>query len=199
MLIDTECYSKTKAPEERNVVSEDTVVPSRAARPGWLFASGTFLLVILFLTPSLLVAQQSARLQVIDSILGVGIGTTFDQAHAKLDRLRQGEKGDTEKQENEEREGGHKELWSLMATNYASVALQTDQEGRVVWITGFVRPGQAIPFAKLGKTSLATTVTESRATWNVATPAGGYRLIARGQNGKALVISMLSLSTPPVQ
>ena len=56
MLIDTECYSKTKAPEERNVVSEDTVVPSRAARPGWLFASGTFLLVILFLTPSLLVA-----------------------------------------------------------------------------------------------------------------------------------------------
>lgn len=199
MFIDTEGHPKTKAPEERNVVSEDTGVPSRAARPGWLFASGTFFLVILFLTSSLLVAQQRARTQAIDSILGVGIGTTFDQAHAKLDRLRKGEKGDTEEQENEEREGGHKELWSLMATNYASVALQTDQEGRVVWITGFVRPGQAIPFAKLGKISLATTVTDSRATWNVATPGGGYRLIARGQNGKALVISMLSLSTPPVQ
>jgi hypothetical protein len=199
MFIDTECHPKTRAPEERNVVSEDTVVDSRAARPGWLFASGTFLLVTLFLTSSLLVAQQRARPQVINSILGVGIGTTFDQAHAKLDRLRKGEKGDTDEQENEEREGGHKELWSLMATHYTSVALQTDQEGRVVWITGFVRPGEAIPFAKLGNISLATTVTESRATWNVATPGGGYRLIARGQNGKALVISMLSLSTPPVQ
>jgi hypothetical protein len=90
-------------------------------------------------------------------------------------------------------------MWSLRATNYASVALQTDREGRVVWVTGFVRPEKAIPFAKLGNLSLATTVTDSRATWNVATPEGGYRLIARGQKGKALVISLLSLATPPVQ
>jgi len=159
-----------------------------------------FLLVLLFLTSSLLVAQERARPRVIDSILGVGIGTSFDQAHAKLDHLRKREKKQgTEERENEEREGCHKEMWSLMATNYSSVALQTDREGRVVWITGFVRPGKAIPFAKLGNLSLATTVTDSRATWNVATPGGGYRLIARGQNGKALVISLLSLASPPVQ
>ena len=199
MFTDTERHPRIKAREKRNFVSEDTGVSSRAARLGWLFASGTSLFVILFFTPSLLVAQQRARPQAIDTILGVGIGTTFDQAHAKLDRLRKGEKGDTEEPENEEREGGRKEMWSLMATNYASVALQTDQEERVVWITGFVRPGQAIPFAKLGNLSSATTVTDSRATWNVATPGGGYRLIARGQNGKALVISLLSLATPPIQ
>jgi len=158
------------------------------------------LLALLFLTSSLLVAQQRARPRVIDSILGVGIGTSFDQAHAKLDHLRRSEKrDDTEEPENEEREGGHKEMWSLMATSFSSVALQTDREGRVVWITGFVRPAKAIPFATLGNISLATTVTDSRATWNVATPGGGYRLIARGKNGKALVISLLSLASPPVQ
>ena len=90
-------------------------------------------------------------------------------------------------------------MWSLMATSFSSVALQTEREGRVMWITGFVRPGKAIPFATLGNLSLATTVADSRATWNVATPGGGYRLIARGQNGKALVISLLSLASPPVQ
>jgi hypothetical protein len=163
------------------------------------WATPAFLLVILLLTSSLLVAQQKTRPRVIDSILGVGIGTNFEQAHAKLDHLRKGETPDAEERENEEREGGHKEMWSLRATNYASVALQTDREGRVVWVTGFVRPEKAIPFAKLGNLSLATTVTDSRATWNVATPEGGYRLIARGQKGKALVISLLSLATPPVQ
>ncbi len=173
---------------------------SQTRRAGFFaWAVPAFLLVILFLTSSLLMAQQRARPRVLDSILGVGIGTTFDKAHEKLDHLRKGEKGDREEQENEEREGGHKELWSLMATNYSSVALQTDREGRVVWITGFVRPEKAIPFAKLGTLSQATTVTDSRATWNVATPGGGYRLIARGRNGKALVISLLTLSTPPVQ
>ena len=173
---------------------------SQTRRAGFLaWATPAFLLVILFLPSSLLVAQQRTRPRVIDSILGVGIGTSFEQAHAKLDHLREGEKPDAEEPENEEREGGLKEMWSLMATNYASVALQTDREGRVIWVTGFVRPGKAIPFAKLGNLSLATTVTQSRATWNVATPAGGYRLIARGQNGKALVISLLSLATPPVQ
>jgi hypothetical protein len=174
---------------------------SQTGRAGFFAcAMPSFLLVLLFLTSSLLVAQQRARPRVVDSILGVGIGTSFDQAHAKLDHLRKREKkGDTKEPENEEREGGHKEMWSLTATSYTSVALQTDRAGRVVWITGFVRPGRAIPFAKLGNLSLATTVTDSRATWNVATPGGGYRLIARGQNGKALVISLLSLATPPVQ
>ena len=173
---------------------------SQTSRAGFFaWAVSVFLLGILPLTSSLLVAQQRTRPRVVDSILGVGIGTSFEQAHAKLDHLRKGEKRDAEEPENEEREGGHKEMWSLMATNYSSVALQTDREGRVVWVTRFVRPEKAIPFAKLGNLSSATKVTDSRATWNVATPEGGYRLIARGQNGKAPVISLLSLATPPVQ
>jgi hypothetical protein len=55
------------------------------------WATPAFLLVILLLTSSLLVAQQKTRPRVLDSILGVGIGTHFEQAHAKLDHLRKGE------------------------------------------------------------------------------------------------------------
>lgn len=156
-----------------------------------------FLLVVAFTSPAL--SQKAVQTRVIDSILGVGIGTNLEQAHAKLDRLSTREKDYADERENEEREGGRKEAWALRGTNYATIALQADQEGRVLWITGFVRPGKEIPFAKLGDLSSATVVTDSRAVWNIATHDGGYRLIAKGQNGKARVISLLSLATPPVQ
>jgi hypothetical protein len=152
-----------------------------------------------------LLAQKDKRTQVTDSILGVGIGASLDEAHAKLDRLSthkaRGARGEEARQdeEAEEREGGRKEAWVLRTTTYATVALQVDREGRIVWITGWLRAGREIPFAKLGDLSTATGVTESRAIWNVATPTGGYRVVAKGQNGKARIISLLSLATPPVQ
>lgn len=164
-----------------------------------------FLVLLIFLTASVGSAQKVERARVPDSILGVGIGSTLDQAHAKLDRLRTPkarstrEESEQEAREEQEREGGRKEAWALRATDYATVALKADREGRVVWITGFVRPGKEIPFAKLGNLSSAKVVTKTRAVWNVATPGGGYRVIAQGQNGRARVVSILSLAAPPVE
>lgn len=167
-----------------------------------------FLLLLVFLTASVGSAQRVARAQVADSILGVGIGSSLEQAHAKLDRLRtrkahstheESEQEEAREKQEQEREGGRKEAWALRTTDYATVALKVDREERVVWITGFVRPGQDIPFAKLGNLSSATVVTNTRAIWNVATPGGGYRVIAKGQNGKARVVSILSLASPPVE
>ena len=66
----------------------------------------------------------------------------------------------------------------------------------MVWVTGFVRPNEELPFSALGDTSLAVRATDSQAIWNVATPNGGYRLVAKGQNGRARVIYFLSLATP---
>jgi hypothetical protein len=157
-----------------------------------------FFLILLVLASPVL-AQQSQQTLVIDSILGVGIGTSLDQAHEKLDRLSKREGRHEAVTEQEEPKGSRKEAWALRGTNYVTVALKVDREGRVVWITGFVRPGKEIPFAKLGNLSSATAVTKARAIWNVATPNGGYRVIAKGQNGKARVISLLSLATAPVQ
>ena len=166
-----------------------------------------FLLCLLLLASSVVLAQKGQRTQVTDSILGVGIGASLEEAHAKLDRLRtrkarsgrEESKEEAREEQEHEREGGRKEAWALRATNYLTVALQADREGRVVWITGFVRPGKEIPFAKVGNLSSATAVTNTRAVWNVATPSGGYRVIARGQDGRARVVSLISLSTPPVE
>jgi hypothetical protein len=166
-----------------------------------------FLFLLVFLAASVGLGQKITRAPVIDSILGVGIGSSLDQAHTKLDRhrkrkplgTREESEQETREEQEQEREGGRKEAWALKATNYATVALQTDRAGRVVWITGFVRPGKEIPFAKLGNLSSATVVTDTRAVWNVATLGGGYRVIAKGQNGRARVISILSLASPPVE
>jgi hypothetical protein len=163
-----------------------------------------FFLCLLFFASSMVLAQKGKGKQVTNSILGVGIGASLVQAHAKLDRLsthesRSMREDETREEETEEREGGRKEAWTLKATDYTSVALQTDREGRVVWITGFLRPGKEIPFAKLGNLSSAIGLTDSRAIWTVATSDGGYRLVAKGQNGKARLIYLLSLATPPVQ
>ncbi len=62
-------------------------------------------------------------------------------------------------------------------------------------MTGFLRPGKEIPFAKLGDLSTARRATDSETVWYVATPDGGYRLIARGQKGKANIITLLSLAS----
>ena len=150
-----------------------------------------FLLLVSF--PAL--AQKSERTRVIDSILGVGIGTSLDQVHAKLDPLSTRESRDSHK-EAEDRKAGRKQAWTLNATDFATIAVKTNGQGRVVWITGFVRPGKDIPFANLGNLSSAASLTDTRAIWSVATPGGGYRLVAKGQNGKARVISLLSLATP---
>lgn len=166
-----------------------------------------FLFLLVFLAASVGSAQKVERARVPDSILGVGIGSTLDQAHAKLDRLRIRKARNAHKEREEEareaqeqeREGGRKEAWALRATNYATVALQVDREGHVVWITGFVRPGKEIPFAELGNLASATVVTDKRAVWNVTTPGGGYRVIAKGETGRARVISILSLASPPVE
>jgi len=166
-----------------------------------------FLFLLVFLAASVGLAQKVERARVPDSILGVGIGTTLAQAHAKLDRLRtrkehstrENSEEEAREEQEQEREGGRKEAWALRATNYATVALQVDREGRVVWITGFVRPGKEIPFARLGNLTTATVSTGTRAVWNVPTPSGGYRVIAKGQNGRARIVSILSLASPPVE
>jgi hypothetical protein len=162
------------------------------ARPALVFC----LLGLVLLSP-FVKAQSANRSRVSDSILGVRIGTKLEDAHKKLKPLSIG--GDREKDENDDNgedkdEGGIKRAWRLKGTNFTSVALKTNAKGRVVWVTGFVRPGKELLFSELGDTSLALRVTDSQAIWNVATANGGYRLVAKGENGRARVIYFLSLA-----
>jgi hypothetical protein len=174
-----------------------TLFPTR--RTGSLAGPVLPFFLILLVLASPVLAQQGQQPLVIDSILGVGVGTSLDQAHEKLDRLSSREGRDERETRDDKQKRSHKEAWALRGTSYVTVALKVDRGGHVVWITGFVRQGKEIPFAKLGNLSSATAVTNARAIWNVATPSGGYRVIAKGQNGKAHVVSILSLARPPIE
>lgn len=154
------------------------------------------------------------------AILGVRPGMDLDNAHALL--LKQGgaEAADPPKSTPKDRDAekpsapgtdkeaarpkpavpaedddeGHQEAWTLRGTPYARVALAADDKGHVLWITGFVRPGQEMPFAQLGDTNLAAATSPSFAVWNVIIPHKLYRVVARGNRGKASVVSMLTLA-----
>jgi hypothetical protein len=165
----------------------------RAGLPARL-ALAFFLLDLVLLSP-FVTAQTGAGSRVSDSILGVRIGTSFEDARKKLEPLCIASDRPTATDEGKH-EGGTKRVWRLKGTNYTSVALKTNKKGRVVWVTGFVRPSKELLFSELGDTSLAVRATDSQAIWNVATPNGGYRLVAKGQNGRARVIYLLSLATP---
>ena len=156
-------------------------------RPACLYS----LLVVLSVTFAV-PAQKSKETRAINSLLGVSIGSTLEEARSKLTPLGTGGGRDT-------RDGGRKEAWTLKGTDYANIAFKTDGKGRVVWVSAFTRPGKEISFSKLGDLSKTAQTPGSQAVWNIETPQGGYRLVAKGANGKASVIYLLSLEFPEIQ
>lgn len=150
-------------------------------------------LVVVLLLASAALAQKSKEIRVINSLLGVSIGATLEEAKAKLTPLGTGGGRDT-------RDGGRKEAWTLKGTDYATLAFKTNGRGRVVWVSAFARPGKEVPFSKLGDLSKAAA-SDSQAIWNIETPqsGGGYRLVAKGTKGKASVVYLLSLEFPETQ
>lgn len=142
-----------------------------------------FLMLLLF-TP----AAPTA----IEKLEGIGIGTTIDEAQSRLKQIGAG--GGREL-----RDGGRKEAWTLRETDFASLAFKSNKAGRIVWVSGFVRPGREVLFTKLGDPTKATTFTNSQAIWNVGSASGGYRLVAKGAEGKASVVYLLSLDFPEIK
>ncbi|MGI8835480.1 MAG: hypothetical protein ACR2H4_02440 [Pyrinomonadaceae bacterium] len=149
------------------------------------------ILTVVLVLVSAASAQSSKESRVINSLLGVSIGSTLEESRAKLGPFGSGGGRDT-------RDGGRKEAWTLKGTDYATVAFKTDGKGKVVWVSAFARPGKEIPFSKLGDLSKGAT-SDSQAVWNVEKPRGGYRLVAKGSKGKATVVYLLSLEFPEVQ
>lgn len=145
-----------------------------------------FFVVTLLLSASPTPAQDGKSAGVRDSILGVKIGTSLEEARAKLKDLGTTGGRDT-------RGGGRKEQWNLKETDFAYVVYKTNAKGRVTEVTGFVRPGREMPFSELGDTALAAGKSETGITWNVSAAEGGYRLVAKGPEGKARVLYLLSL------
>jgi len=126
-----------------------------------------------------------------DELLGIRINSDLQSAERKLDALGS-RQADTE--EEKESDSGRTLAWQLKRTSYQRIGIRANADGKILWLTGTVRRGSEIPFARLGDLSIARRATDAEAIWYVATPDGGYRLIARGKKGKASLVSLLSLS-----
>ena len=127
-----------------------------------------------------------------DSLLGVRVGSAAADVRTKLTPHGKNESRPT-------RDGGSKQVWTLTGTRFSSLALKLDAQGRVVWVTGFVRTGEEVPFADLGDLTRARAASDAGVVWHVARANGGYRLIARGRERRAQTISLLAFGVEPEQ
>ena len=131
--------------------------------------------------------RREKGMRVTDSILGVRVEDDIREVHAKLGKLGTVGGDDT-------REGGRKEAWTFKKTAFKSLAYETNREGRVEWLTAFVRPGKEIPFSKLGDLERAQSKSDRHARWIVEESDGeGYVLMVKGGEGKASVVQLFAL------
>ena len=139
-----------------------------------------------------LTATAYAQETAVNSLNGIGIGTSLEDARSILGRIGTGGGRDT-------RDGGRKEAWTLKETDFTSIAFKSNGAGRIVWISAFVRPGKEMEFTTFGDPAKATSWTKSQAIWNVGNARSGYRLVAKGMEGKANVVYLLSLDFPEIK
>ena len=131
--------------------------------------------------------EDEKHARVSDSVLGVRVGAGLKEVHDKLKSLGTVAGRDTE-------EGGRKEVWTFKKTDFTSLAYETNEEGRVEWVTAFVRAGHEIPFSKLGDLARAQSKSDRHARWRVEGPdEEGYVLMAKGGGGKAGVVQFFAL------
>jgi hypothetical protein len=148
----------------------------------------TLLMLVMILATNAFAQETTA----IPSLQGIAIGSAIDDARAKLTLIGTGGGRDT-------RDGGRKEAWTLKETDFATLAFKTNGAGKIVWVSAFARPGKELPFAKLGDPAKATSFSKSQAIWNVQSAGGGYRLVAKGAEGKASVVYLLSIDSPAIE
>lgn len=132
------------------------------------------------------------------SILGLELGSTVEQAHAKLDKLSdpahppKEEGGDAE-----EKEEGHKVLWQLAKTDYAFVFVKADDKERLIYINGSLRPGKEIPFDKIGDSKKAPVQDTNTIAWDVLRAGRPlFRVVAKGADRKANAITIFIVKRP---
>ena len=177
---------------------------------------------LFFVAASLLAAASDVPPPLVPSvpgtILGVRPGMDPEQADALLKPLgttpgMAGEDKDskdkdakdkdakpTKPKSGEDEDEGHSELWTLRGTPYTQVVVHAGTDGRLAWLTGFLRPGQEMPFARFGDPKRALVFRDTLAVWNVLplakTTVPPYRLIVRGAKGQARSVSLISLAPP---
>lgn len=127
------------------------------------------------------------------SLAGVSVGMELDRVRELLRPIGQGGGGEEEEKEDE---GSVKEAWTLSSGDFKTLAYKADGKERIKWVTAWVRAGKEIPFSSIGDLSQAARSVPTQAIWNVKSSEGDFRVVARGVDGKASVITMMSLDHP---
>ena len=141
-----------------------------------------------------LAAAQSVKVTI--SILGLELGSTLEQAHAKLDKLSDPAHPPKEEEEGPER----KILWQLARTDYSAVFVKSDEKGRITYINAFLRPGKDIPFEEIGDTKKAPLQDVNTIAWEVLRPKRPlFRIVAKGADRKANNITIFVVKRPGLE
>jgi hypothetical protein len=148
------------------------------------------LLALILLLPAVQVFGAGDSPVKLTSIAGVFVGQTVERAHKTLEPLGTGGAG-----EEQEERGAVKEAWILKSGQFKSLAYKAGRSGKILWVTGWIRSGVGLPFGAIGDLHKATRAQASIAIWNVDDPAGAYRIVARGPNQRAAVVTIMSLES----
>lgn len=146
-----------------------------------------------------LAAAQSVKVET--SILGLELDSSLEKAHEKLDPLGNAAQPSIEAaKEAEHDEEERKVLWRLAKSDFSSVLVKADEQERVTYITGFLRPGKEIPFDKIGQTEKAPILNENNVAWDVVRPDKALiRVVAHGAKRKASSITVFVVKRPGKQ
>lgn len=147
-----------------------------------VMALGVFALVVADVAPSAIKLR---------GVAGVRVGMELEEVHELLEKIGKGTEGEHEADEAK----AIKEGWTLDAGPFKTLAYKTTDDGRIKWVTGWARPGKEIPFAEIGDLTKASRSKPTEAIWNVNDPSGPFRIVARGKDGKASIVSFLSLKS----
>jgi hypothetical protein len=141
---------------------------------------------------------NAKSVRVMTSILGLELGSTVKQAHAKLDKL--SDRAHPPKEEGEEpgeNEEEHKVLWQLAKTDYAFIFVKADDKDRITYINGSLRPGKEIPFDKIGDSKKAPLQDANTIAWDVVRAGHPlFRVVAKGADRKANTITIFVVKRP---
>jgi hypothetical protein len=138
---------------------------------------------------------NATSVKVMTDLLGVKLGDTLKQAHARLDRL--SDPAHPRKEERDAGEGEWKILWQLKGTDYSSIFIKTDEEKRVNFVMATLRSGKEVPFEKIGEIMKAPVQDANTIAWDVIRPHRSlFRVVARGENRKASTITIFTVERP---
>ncbi len=138
--------------------------------------------------------QNASTVKVVTSILGVELGSTLQEAHARLDKLSDPAtppKEEAQKGSENAARGTRKVLWQFAETDYSAVFIKTDYDQRIASISAIVRPGKELPFDQIGEVEKAPIRSQAQVAWDVIRPGRPlFRVVAQGTEGKASTINI---------